>query len=157
MDILTGAAGNDTLVGGTGMDTLTGGAGSDTLTGGAGPDTFVIAALSEALMGTAMPFVDRILDLEIGIDSIDAPTAGPVGQAANAATGPTEAGVQAALGTVMAPDPAFGANAAATFTNPAGTMTFLALNDGVPGYQMANDAIINITGFTGNLAALTLI
>lgn len=60
-----------------------------------------------------------------------------------------EAGLQAALTRGS-----FAANGAATFTF--GPRNFLALNDGVDGFQITSDAVIEITGFSGNLANLAI-
>ena len=51
------------------------------------------------------------------------------------------------------------ANGAATFSLGAtgGTRTFLALSDGVAGFQAVNDAIVEISGFSGSLAALAIV
>jgi Ca2+-binding RTX toxin-like protein len=149
-------AGNDTLLGEGGNDTLIGGAGADLLTGGAGTDTFRFA-LADSLLGTpATPGYDRINDLVIGTDRIDGPNAvstnnlrelGPV-------TELSDTGIAAVLTTTD-----FRANRAATFTYVDGTTTrtFLALNNRMAGYQSATDAIIEITGYTGDLASLSIV
>lgn len=49
----------------------------------------------------------------------------------------------------------FVANGVATFN--VGSRTFLALNDGTAGFQDATDAVIELTGFTGNLTNLAII
>ncbi len=95
---------------------------------------------------------DIIVDFEIGVDTIDsvnAVSAQNVVQAGAAAT-LDEASVQAVLN-----DTTFAANGAATFTS--GARTFVAMNDSVAGYQQSNDAVVEITGFTGDLAALAIV
>lgn len=151
-DTLNGGRGTDTLDGGAGNDTLTGGRKADTLTGGAGSDTFRYADLGESLLsnGIAITF-DRITDFAIGtdrIESINAVSASNILQLGNAAS-LDEAGLQAVLEASS-----FAANGAATFSFDA--RDFLALNDGIAGYQVSSDALIEITGFTGNLAALAI-
>jgi hypothetical protein len=54
----------------------------------------------------------------------------------------------------------FLANKAATFSydDPFGvSRSFIALNDGFAGYSSSNDAIVEITGYTGLLANLAVI
>jgi Ca2+-binding RTX toxin-like protein len=65
-DILNGGRGNDALDGLKGNDRLSGGSGKDQLTGGSGSDVFIFAA---ALDGKTN--VDRILDLELGLDIVE--------------------------------------------------------------------------------------
>ena len=48
--------------------------------------------------------------------------------------------------------PFSGHKQAATFS--VGSRAFLALNDGTAGFNSRRDALIEITGFTGNLAIL---
>jgi len=52
-------------------------------------------------------------------------------------------------------DSAFVADGAATFGF--GARTFLALNDGLAGFQEAADAVIEITGYSGSLADLAIL
>ena len=48
-----------------------------------------------------------------------------------------------------------GGVASFTFSDPVvGIRTFLAINDGVAGFSAASDAILEITGFSGNLSQL---
>lgn len=61
-DIIAGGEGNDKIGGGAGDDVLTGGPGNNRLTGGEGADTFVFDADSTGK--------DKILDFELGIDSL---------------------------------------------------------------------------------------
>ncbi len=160
-DQLRGGIGNDHLIGRRGVDILDGAEGDDllgggllgdTLTGGEGSDTFRYLALRQSLLadGAANTF-DVITDLAIGTDQItsrNAVSAADVVQAGDAAT-LDEAGIQAVLsGDTM------GASTAATFTFA--TRTFLVLNDTAVGYQQASDALIEITGFAGNLADLEI-
>ena len=53
----------------------------------------------------------------------------------------------------------FVAKGAATFTLGAGNnqQTFLALNDGVGGFSALIDAVVEITGYKGNLANLAVV
>ncbi|MEP0925408.1 cadherin-like domain-containing protein [Leptolyngbya sp. ST-U4] len=150
-DTLMGGTGDDTLLGGNGDDSLIGGAGADQLTGGNGTDTFRYTNLSDSLLGA----FDRITDLQIGTDIIDGPN---VVSAANvvklgAVSSLTETGIAAVLtaGT-------FKANDAAVFTSGTGgnTRTFVALNDNIDGFSATADAIVEITGYSGNLNSLAI-
>ncbi|MEP4197310.1 MAG: M10 family metallopeptidase C-terminal domain-containing protein [Aliishimia sp.] len=62
-DTLDGGAAKDYLLGEAGNDSLDGGTGDDNLTGGTGADVFVFGSTSYGY--------DRVLDFEIGVDSID--------------------------------------------------------------------------------------
>lgn len=147
-DDLFGGAGADTLDGGNGDDMLKGQAGADILTGGSGMNTFTWDNLTDSLLNN----FDHITDLKIGSDIIDAPTAVTTSEIAHldAVTSLEEVDIQVVL------DPeSFGANIAATFA--LNEQTFLAINDGEAGFSAENDAIIEITGFNGNLTDLAII
>lgn len=138
--------------GGAAADVISTSAAVDALTGLAGADTFRITSLRDSLLNAS----DQITDLAIGSDRIDGPRE-------VSATDLRELGSVAdlsatALATVLTPT-AFAANGAATFSLGAsgGSRTFLALNDGLAGFQFANDAIVEITGFTGSLTALAIV
>jgi len=66
-DTLYGGDGNDFLMGGAGNDLLIGGAGKDALRGGAGVDTFIF----NDVLDSTLTLNDRIMDFELGIDTID--------------------------------------------------------------------------------------
>jgi Ca2+-binding RTX toxin-like protein len=147
---LTGGTGNDTLGGSAGNDLLVGGAGGDVLTGGADADNFRLAVLTDSLLAN----YDRITDLAIGTDSIEVTGAFTI--AAGNVIGRGSVGSFSALGiSAVLTGANFGASQAATFTF--GGNTFLALNNGTAGFQANTDAIIDITGFSGNLANLAII
>ena len=151
-DSLSGGRGVDILEGADGNDILVGGLRGDTLTGGAGSDTFRYITFDQSLLidGATETF-DIIADLVIGtdiIDGINAVSASNVVQAGDAAT-LNEAGIQSILSAAS-----FAANGAATFTS--NSRSFLTLNDSVAGYQQGSDAVIEITGFSGDLANLAI-
>jgi hypothetical protein len=139
-------------------DKLAFASGVDALTGLAGADTFVIRSLGTVLMDTGLvPAFDRIVDLQIGVDRIDSPTAVPVGQVRD--LGQLQGLVSSAIGNLLTPT-AFPANAAAIFRYndfDFGSRTFLAINDGVAGFKPQTDGIIEITGYSGNITAMSLI
>jgi endoglucanase len=138
--------------GGRAADVLTSSTGADVLTGLGGADTFRIRNLHHSLLSA----YDQITDLAIGSDRVDGPRA--VAAAAVRQLGRAASLNPTAVAAVLTPA-AFRANGAATFSIPAsgGTRTFLALNDGVAGFQSANDAIVEITGFSGSLSALAIV
>lgn len=154
--VLTGEAGADTLIGGTGNDLIDGGADGDFLQGGAGSNTFRLTALDHSLLSG----FDTIADLKIGSDQTETAIADQIDSVyAVAAENVLQLGelplftsqeVEFALGSqTLAP------LGAATFTHQG--RTFLALNDEVAGFQPASDAVIEITGYSGNLADLSIL
>ncbi|WP_013321018.1 putative Ig domain-containing protein [Gloeothece verrucosa] len=151
-DTLTGGVGNDVLEGGESDDRLAGGAGSDLLTGGNGINTFVINPLTDSLLAN----FDRISDLKIGVDKIDGPTA--VSAALLVELGEVTDLSAEAIASVLNPTN-FLANRAATFTigQAQATRTFVALNNNTAGFIASADAVIEITGYTGDLTNLAII
>ncbi|OKH44649.1 tandem-95 repeat protein [Phormidium tenue] len=151
-DGLNGGAGRDILLGGDGDDLLVGAAGGDRLTGGSGGDTFQYAALNQSLLAS----FDRIFDLSIGEDVLDGPYA--VSAASVVKAGAVSALTQEAIGAVLTSS-LFKTKGAATFTLGTGTdeRTFVALNDTTSGFSASRDAIIEITGYSGDLNALSIL
>jgi Ca2+-binding RTX toxin-like protein len=163
-DVLLGGSGNDRLFGNNGDDSLFGGAGSDVLEGGNGADLLVGGADGDRLVGgngadtyrfaladSPLASYDQIIGLHIGTDRIDGPAA--VSAALLAQLASVGALTEDGIGAVLT-DAAFAANAAATFGF--GERTFLALNDGLAGFQEAFDAVIEITGYSGSLSDLAI-
>ena len=155
-DLITGAGGRDRLFGddgddlingGAGRDRIRGGAGADILSGGGGQDTFQWDALDDSLLAS----FDRIIDLRIGVDRIDAsqPVTAPDVTQLGSVASLNETDIQAVLTSG-----ALVANGAATFN--VGSQTFLALNDATDGYVATQDALIEITGFQGDLSNLAI-
>ena len=146
-DVLIGDGGKNKIDGRSGDDTIIGGAGKDTLRGRAGADTFVYSNLSDSLLSKR----DRISDLDIGTDRIQGPNA--VSAANIDQLGSIDklktASIQALLTTSV-----FEADTGATFK--VSNKTYLAINDGSAGYQPGSDAIIDITGYGGNLSNLSI-
>ncbi|MBW4641512.1 MAG: VCBS repeat-containing protein [Goleter apudmare HA4340-LM2] len=147
-DNVSGQNGDDILNGGDGNDILNGGDGGDLLTGGLGSDTFRYNALTNSLLSN----FDRITDLHISNDVIDGPNT--VSAANLAELGAVTALTQADISAVLT-NGSFVANRAATFSF--GSRTFLALNNGTAGFQENSDAVIEITGFSGNLTNLAIV
>ena len=147
-DVLTGDSGKNKIDGRSGDDMITGGAGKDTLRGRAGADTFVYETLSDSLVSKR----DRISDLTIGTDRIKGPNAissnnlDQLGSISRLRTSSIQALLTASV---------FEANTGATFKVK--TKTYLAINDGTAGYQSGSDAIIDITGYSGDLGNLSVV
>ena len=158
----TGNAGNNTLIGNSGNNTLNGGLGADTLTGGTGSDTFVFQFGQSPVLGA-----DRITDFAIGTDKIDLLTS--LGVAMKAPTAFTRAADSTATTLInmansvfidanggLSDNQALGVNSAAlvSVTTVGIAGTYLVINDGVAGFQLGNDLLVNITGYSGILPAL---
>jgi serralysin len=113
---------------------------------------FRLTSLGQSLIGA----FDRITDFSIGADRLDGPTA--VAAVEVATLGSAAAFSEAGLVTVLTAT-SFLANKAATFTVGTGPSirTFVALNDGVAGYQVQGDALLEITGYAGDLRGLAVI
>jgi hypothetical protein len=127
----------------------------DTLTGLSGRDRFQLTDLKNALFVSSTT-LDKVTSLLTTEDTFDSPLR-------STAITPTAAGSASAL-TASAignrlNNTRFAANGAATFTFGSGSSmrTFLGINDGVAGYQAANDAIIEITGYSGALSSLQVV
>jgi serralysin len=151
-DSLFGLAGNDKLVGGNGNDKLTGGAGGDILTGDCGKDQFVYTSLSDSLLSKR----DVITDLQIGTDKIDSVNAV---SAVNLLQLGTVASLNVSDIQAVLTSSVFVAKGGATFTLGSGKsqQTYLALNDDINGFSALTDAVIEITGYKGNLTSLAVV
>ena len=147
----TGNGLDNVIKGNDAANIITGGAGADTLAGQGGADIFRYTALSNSHLAG----FDRIIDLEIGKDTIDGPRAVSAENTKELGAVKTldQAGISEVLSTMF-----FGANQAATFTFGSGTSTrtFLALNDSTAGFSSASDCLIEITGYQGDLTKLAI-
>lgn len=116
---------------------------------GLNSDTFFFADLSDSLLSG----FDVITDLEIGIDRVN------FFQYAVSATDLLQLGAVATFDAVsissVLSEELFPALGAATFTYQ--ERTFLAVNNGVAGFQADHDAIVEITGYSGELGALAVV
>ena len=158
-DVLSGGDGDDVLSGGVGADALTGGNGADTLIGGDGIDSFRYTALAQSLLqnpASSLVGHDQITDFQIGVDTIDGPvavTAANLRELGNVSS-LDSASIAAVLSTTN-----FLASRAASFTvgTDVETRTFVALNNNQNGFQASLDAVIEITGYSGNLTDLAIL
>ena len=138
----------NSLSGGAGNDNLTGGLGKDTLTGSTGLDTLTYNSLGDSLL-SGFDVIQGYSGTGASLDSINAPgSIAPITLTASkgTATALTEAAIQLVLTNA-----AFAANTAAAFKVTGQSGTFIALNNGVAGFQAASDAIIQLSGY--NIAA----
>ena len=147
-DTINGGNGSDQLIGGSGRDLMVGGQGRDRLTGNSGADEFRWGALTQSKLGS----IDRITDLNIGTDILNGPRAirsQNIDQLGSVSALSGQ-GIQQVL-----TDTVFEANTAATFRR--GSSTYLAINDSRGGFQGISDAIVDITGFSGQLSQLSIV
>jgi VCBS repeat-containing protein len=147
--------GDNMINGGAGADTIDGGAGTDVISGGTGADIFTFVFTQSTATAT-----DRITDFEIGTDKLDIFT--PTGVAASP-TSFSRAGDDStsinlsnlALGVYANADGAgngLAAGAAALVVSTGSIAgTYVVIDDGVAGFNAADDLVINITGYTGAL------
>jgi Ca2+-binding RTX toxin-like protein len=153
----TGNSLNNRIVGNLGNNILNGGAGQDTLLGLAGADIFVFQ-FGESVFNA----IDRIIDFAIGTDKIDLLTQGgsdffPV-NFTRAADFPFNVISDVVTGVFADADGALAGSQPLAVDSAvlvkASTATYLIVNDGVAGFQSANDLVVNLTGITGTLPAL---
>ena len=148
-NILWGTDGNDSLIGSAGVNILVGRKGQDILVGGRGQNTFLFQSLKDSLLSGLGP--DHIRNLNIGTDVIGGPNAVSAAKVLQAgrATKLTTREIRRVL-----TNKTFAPNRAATFK--VGKRTFLALNNNKEGFQAGAVGLINITGYSGNLANLSI-
>jgi serralysin len=138
------------IIGTATANTLTATNAKDLITGLGGVDTFKFTAITSSTLAS----FDRITDFAIGTDIFDGPnaiTSAEINKLGLAAS------LDASSISTLLTSSVFIANKAATFScgDPSGiSRNFIALNDGFSGYSASNDAIIEITGYTGLLANL---
>jgi VCBS repeat-containing protein len=152
---------DNVLIGNSGDNLLKGGLGADVITGGLGRDTFVYANLRDSVLidpVTNQWAVDRITDLKIGTDIIDAPNPVPADGLKRVSS--ASVALERNKLSELLPASLLPANGGAVLSlgsDPASTRTFLVLNDGIAGYNAYFDSLIEITGYTGVLNDLRVI
>ena len=157
-DRLSGQAGDDVLDGGKGKDILSGGEGADTLSGRGGRDTFRL----ESLKDSTLKGLDHITDFQTKQDQIDAPEAIDSASIIDLGTikRPTNRHFKKVFSNVEDSQSSFyfAPNTAAILTTTAAnSQTLLVINDDKAGFNANKDAVIDITGFTGNINNLAII
>ena len=125
--------------------------GGDTLTGGLNSDTFRYTSSRDSLLSD----YDKITDFRIDEDTIDWTCS--VNQDIITNAGSISSLTSQNIGKLLNSD-IFKANGASTFfvTNPLGSRTFVALNDSTPGFNALSDAVVEITGYSGDLSKLSI-
>ncbi|WP_016950981.1 calcium-binding protein [Anabaena sp. PCC 7108] len=145
-DSITGDSQNNLLFGNNGDDILNSGAGKDTLIGGQGVDRFDYRNLANSFLSS----FDVITDF-------DATTGNDLFLVSTARTSFFDAGTVATLSSLdiasVLTAANFVANSAAQFTldYAFGSRTFVAINNSTAGFSANTDAIIEVTGLTGDL------
>ncbi len=156
-DRIDGGNGDDVIRGGNGNDSIYASEGRDVLTGGQGQDYFMYCYTPtgnssdriDPVAFSSLYSMDHITDLAIGTDIIYGEYY--IGTSVTHIETPIDSLTDTAISNVLN-DVNFHARGAATFTY--GSRTFLALNDHLDGFQVENDAIIEITGYSGDLNLL---
>ena len=138
---LFGGAGNDQLFGEAGNDALFGGDGNDTLNGGSGVDQFVFTSLGDSLLAG----FDVITDYALG-EQLDAPnsiTAVSLNGYSGTAADLNAAAIQTVLTSAL-----FTPNSALAFRVTGQNGTFIALNNGLAGFNADTDSIIHLQNYS---------
>ena len=135
------------LIGNEGSNRLEGAAALDVLTGGLGADTFAYSNLQDALIGgtSTAPIFESITDFELLNDRIDCPG---TSSRTVAMLGSLGASLTVTAITGLLNSNIFLASGAACFSY--GSRNFLAINDGVAGFNSAQDSVVELTGYSGN-------
>lgn len=173
-NIITGNQGNNDLRGRAGKDLIIGNAGDDIISGGKAGDslygdgsTFGAATAGDASPGrdtfrfvygdSLFADMDRIHDLVIGQDRIDAPRQVNARfiQNLGAISSLDEAAVVAFLAGRRLES--HGASIFVYNDSVEGDRTFLAINDRSVGFNAAIDNIVEITGYSGNITGLGIV
>jgi Ca2+-binding RTX toxin-like protein len=136
-------AGRGILIGDTQNNLLIGSAQKDTLTGNAGADTFALASLTHSLLTN----FDVITDYG-SQDRIDSPTPAV---SLNASSGNATTLTSAAIAAVLR-NSVFPANSARAFTVTNQPGVFLALNNGIAGFNSGTDALLHLSNYSLNAA-----
>lgn len=141
----TGNSQANSIIGNSGPNVLDGVGGKDTLTGLEGADVFRVSQLSHS----TLQIYDRITDFVIGVDKIQAPR--PLVNAIINAGSVTSL-TSSAIGAMLTPS-ILKAHTGAIFTF--GNQTFVVLNNAKAGFNALQDAVIEITGFQGDILDLS--
>jgi hypothetical protein len=149
-----GNGADNEIIGNAGHNVLTGAGGKDTLTGLTGSDVFSYPKLADSLIA----FFDRITDFEMGIDKLDVPS--PVSNSSL-----YYAGLLSSLNPELLMSSFTSTRLPANTTGflevleplPTGLRTFIVVNDSIAGYQSDLDAVIEITGYRGDLQNLLFV
>jgi hypothetical protein len=149
----SGTSSADTLIGDATANVMSGLGGKDTLTGNAGADKFDYRILGDSLLAS----FDRITDFDATNTGdrflVSTARAGFLngGQVTNLVH---DAALTSAAITTVLTSGNFLANFAATITMGSGVTgrSFVVINDAEAGFNANNDAVIEVSGFTGTFA-----
>ena len=144
-NLLKAFKGKDNIDGGAGNDNIHGGKDGDILTGGDGNDMFTLNKLTESLWAD----FDVITDLDIGRDRLNAPTA--ISAANINDFGNLTEFTETAITDLLA---SLNGDSGAIFEFD--SRTFMVINNDIAGFDVANDALIEITNYTGNIKDLVI-
>lgn len=158
-DILNGSTGIDTLNGGDGVDILVGNTGADILTGGVGFDEFTYSSLAQSVLSSATSNTgfDTITDFNPNTIAPPLPRNGdvinlPFTISGIFTTSLTGSDLRTSLAQTLT-DNLIIFPAEVGLVNIAGPVSFagnyLVVNDGVAGYNFAQDAVIKVDSFAG--------
>lgn len=141
----TGNGRNNILKGNSAANRLTGLLGADVLTGGGNTDrdVFSVTALNESLLGAGDGF-DRITDFNRN-DRLSVPTTVRA-RKLTSSMGTAASLTAPAINAVLTPAK-FGANSVAAFQVSGRVGTFIAMNDGRPGFQAQSDALLFLNNY----------
>jgi hypothetical protein len=157
VDPITGVIRNDDaqITGTAGQDRFGFTTQRNTYTGLEGKDTFRLSKLNQSLFSA----YDFITDFTVGQDIIDTPSPRTQPIVPTILTSQPTALTSNSIGQLLNGNGNFTANGASVFTYGASdaTRTFLALNNSSAAYSATADAILEITGYSGNLADLQVI
>ncbi len=165
----TGNSSNNVIIGNSGNNIITGAGGQDALTGGAGVDRFNYQTLADSLLSsydlitdfnatagndlflvsTARTDFKNIGNISLLNTAVIA-AASTSNQLELSRNKPALNSFQAAVIAEVLTADNFGVNSAVQFS--IGRKTFVAINNDIAGFDVKTDAIIQLTGLTGNLS-----
>ena len=147
----TGNSLNNTITGNSNANRITGLGGADSLISGglADSDVFVYSSLADSRLSAAPagsgPGYDTIQDFNAK-DRLSGPASLQKGRLVSS-KGLVPALTPAAIASLLTPA-AFAANTTAAFTSTGFTGSFIAMNDGRPGFQAGTDAILFLRNYS---------
>ena len=141
---ILGSNQGDPLIGDAQKNTIREFDGNDTLSGSLGRDTFTITSSSKSLFAS----FNTIVDLNTTEDSIDAPME---------INGIDNFGTVNNLNALEITDSLSSLGADSVGILELNSRTFMAINDSNPGFDVAQDIFLEITGYTGDINNLEII
>jgi Ca2+-binding RTX toxin-like protein len=142
-DVLIGSQGDDTITGNSGSDIIYDGAGSDLLYGGAGADCFVFAADG---------VTDRIMDFQVGVDTLDLTGIRECWSPSDVSVIPTDWGAKLFLG--LEEIDLYSATGTSISTANLGLSSFVTLDRSLIEVQLPVQTILPVSGTPPTIADL---